>query len=68
MKFPVLSSNQKAPFGVCPAGRIEARSFKETPTTFPWKLVASLNSSVTVVDQRFFGEWLPIFVLVVPTG
>ena len=56
MKFPVVSSNQKAAVGLCPAGKIEALSFKETPTTFERKLVAIPNWSVMVVLQRFLGE------------
>lgn len=40
MNLPVVSSNQNAPVGLCPAGRIDALSFKETPTTLEVKFVA----------------------------
>src|SRR5688572_7238396 len=33
MKLPLAESNQYAPAGFLPAGKIALRSFKETPTT-----------------------------------
>ena len=56
MKFPCGFIKPKAAVGLCPAGKIEALSFKETPTTFERKLVAIPNWSVMVVLQRFLGE------------
>jgi hypothetical protein len=63
MKSPEESSNQKAPVGLCPAGKIDALSLRETPTTFERKLVEIPNWSVMVELQRFLGECCPIFRL-----
>src|SRR5690606_24621920 len=59
MNLPEESSNQKAPVGLCPAGRIAALSLIETPTTLDLKLPASRNSSVIVDASRFRGDILP---------
>src|ERR1700679_3886728 len=67
LKTPFTSSNQKAPVGVWPAGRIDARSFSETPTTLDLKFVASISSSVIVVASKLRGDILPA-VPVPPAG
>src|SRR5699024_5133179 len=66
MKLLEEASYQKAPLAVCPAGRIEARSFNETLTTLERKFVASRNSSVTVLTSILFGDISPALP-VVPT-
>src|ERR1700722_1793581 len=64
---PFTSSNQNAPVGVWPAGRIDARSFSETPTTLDLKLFASISSSLIVVASILRGDILPAGA-VPPTG
>src|SRR5258708_31700873 len=61
MKCPVESSIQKAALAVCPAGRIAALSLRDTPTTLDRKLLAIINSSVTVDTSRLRGDILPSF-------
>src|ERR1700722_17129023 len=67
LKTPFTSSNQNAPVGLWPAGRIDARSFSETPTTLDLKLVASISSSGIVVASILRGDILPAGA-VLPTG
>ena len=66
MKRAVVSSNQKA-IPVWPAGKIAARSFNETPTTFDSKFVANRNSSVMVETKRLLGDIFPSAALTAPT-
>lgn len=67
MKFPDLSSNQNAPSGLCPAGRIEARSLRATPTTLARPFEAIFISSPMVVTHKFLGDMSPASLLE-PTG
>ena len=55
-KFPVLPSNQYAPFAMWPAGRIALRSLSEIPMTRDWFPFAIFNSSPSVLTSSFRGE------------